>query len=164
MAWFLTHGVIGVITVYVICEATSALTIMMNYRLWNYRLWLGILPRHSNLFVTFCIIDLKLGRRSNALFMFLTHKQLLSEFKRLLKTFLFCWDSAPCEFLFKCAVHKYTYLLIYLLTMYMLTYHYVWSENGTWSGHILNPVLWTAELWTKFLSRDALCALRGCYS
>ena len=40
----------------------------------------------------------------------------LSEFRRLLKTFLFCWDSAPCDFLFKCAVYKYTYLLTYLLT------------------------------------------------
>jgi len=28
--------------------------------------------------------------------------------------FLFCWDSAPCDFLFKCAVYKYTYLLTYL--------------------------------------------------
>jgi len=40
----------------------------------------------------------------------------LSKFRRLLKTFLFCWDSAPCDFLFKCAVYKYTYLLTYLLT------------------------------------------------
>jgi len=39
----------------------------------------------------------------------------LSEFRRFLKTFLFCWDSAPCDFLFKCAVYKYTYLLTYLL-------------------------------------------------
>jgi len=37
----------------------------------------------------------------------------LSEFRRLLKTFLFWRDSAPCDFLFKCAV--YTYLLTYLL-------------------------------------------------
>jgi len=35
----------------------------------------------------------------------------LSEFRRLLKTFVFCWDSTPCDFLFKCAVYKYTYLL-----------------------------------------------------
>ena len=38
----------------------------------------------------------------------------LSDFRRLLKTFLFCWDSAPCDFLFKCATYKYTYLLTYL--------------------------------------------------
>ena len=36
----------------------------------------------------------------------------LSEFRRLLKTFLFCWDSAPYDYLFKCAVvqvHLLTY-------------------------------------------------------
>jgi len=38
----------------------------------------------------------------------------LSEFRWLLKTFLFCWDLAPCDFLFKCAVYKYTYVLTYL--------------------------------------------------
>jgi len=40
----------------------------------------------------------------------------LSEFRRLLKTFLFCWESVSCDFLFKFAVYKYTYLLTYLLT------------------------------------------------
>jgi len=38
----------------------------------------------------------------------------LREFRRLLKTFLFCWDLAPCDFLFMCAMYKYTYLLTYL--------------------------------------------------
>ena len=38
----------------------------------------------------------------------------LREFRRLLKMFLFCWDSAPCDFLFKCTMYKYTYLLTYI--------------------------------------------------
>jgi len=40
----------------------------------------------------------------------------LSEFRRLLKTFLSCRASAPCDFLFKCTTYKYTSTLTFLLT------------------------------------------------
>ena len=55
----------------------------------------------------------------------------LREFRRLLKTFLFCWDSAPYDFLFKCAVYKYTYLHTYLFITYLfqlLTYLLTYSR------------------------------------
>jgi len=38
----------------------------------------------------------------------------LGQFKRLLKMFLFRWDSHIFDFVFKCAMYKYTYLLTYL--------------------------------------------------
>jgi len=52
----------------------------------------------------------------------------LSDFRQLLKTFLFCWDSAPCDFLFKCSLYKYTYLRTYLLP-YLLTYLLLLSQR-----------------------------------
>jgi len=74
-----------------------------------------------------------------------------SEVRRLLKTFLFCWDSAPCDFLFKCAVYKYTYLLTYLHTH---IHPYRAADRS-----ILAPL--TTSAWVKIFryTRDAVVSL-----
>jgi len=71
--------------------------------------------QHTLLTVCVCVSRFIHTRLWNNLPVELRQRDILvSVFRRLLKTFLFCWDLAPCDVLFKCAVYEYTYLLTYI--------------------------------------------------
>jgi len=84
----------------------------------------------------------------------LRHRNIcLSEFRQLLKMFLFCWDSATCDFCLSApCTSTLTYLLTYLLTCWWLKQtHWLtscWSCSSVVCGSVISngKVSWVESL------------------